>query len=110
MFWKIMMIILLLVLVLWAVRSRVFLKRRRGLENMEATVASPASIAVGELVAVAGGIYLSLVLASSFLKLSVPDKVTLLSMTIDPLALAALTIALFQPIFFWMYYRLFKRY
>ena len=61
-------------LMFWAVRTRIRLKRSRGGDNME-TIASPVSIALGELVAIAGGIYLSLVLLTSFLKLSLPEKV-----------------------------------
>jgi hypothetical protein len=92
--------LILIGLVAWAVRTRVKLKRIRGVDNVESTVASPASIALGELVAIAGGIYLSLVLLTSFLKLSLPEKVCIYdNLLIDPLALAAIAIAILQPLF-----------
>ena len=91
--------LILIGLMFWAVRTRIRLKRSRGVDNME-TVASPASIALGELVAIAGGIYLSLVLLTSFLKLSLPEKVCIYdNLLIDPLALAAISIAFLQPLF-----------
>lgn len=108
MFVKVMAVLLIVGLVFWAVRSRVFLKRLRRVEQ-DSTVSSPASIALAELVAVAGGVYLSLVLVTSFLKLSVPNKVTVLSMPLDPVALFAIAIALLQPIGTAVYYRLVKK-
>lgn len=108
MIWTIVIILVFLILVLWAVRTKIFIKRTRGAEVLDNTVASPASAALGELVAVAGGIYLSLVLVSSFLKLSTPDKIKLLDMSLDPMALVAIIIALFQPIIMALYHRLLK--
>ncbi len=94
------LILVFIGLIAWAVRTRVKLKKTRGAENMESTVASPASIALGELVAIAGGIYLSLVLLTSFLKLSLPEKVCFYdNLLIDPLALVAIIIAILQPLF-----------
>lgn len=89
--------LLIIFVIVWAVRSRVFLKKTRGLEA-GSTVASPASLALAELAAVAGGIYLSLILLQTFLKLSVPQEVTVLNMPLDPIALLAIVIALLQPI------------
>ncbi len=64
--------------------------------NVEA-VASPASRALAELVAVAGGIYLSLVLLVSFLKINLPETITIGQVQVDPLAIVALLVALLQP-------------
>lgn len=109
MFLKILAGLLALLIIFWAVRSRVGIKRRRGIQAAESTVASPASIALGELVAVAGGIYLSLILIASFLKITTPEKVALYNTSLDPLALVAIGIALLQPIAVSLYYRVFRR-
>lgn len=109
MFWKILLVLAVLLIIFLAVRSRVNIKRKRGALSAEGTVASPASIALGELVAVAGGIYLSLVLVASFLKIATPEKVAVLNTSLDPLALTAITIALVQPILLSLYYKVFRR-
>jgi len=109
MFWKIMFGLLAFLIIFLAVRARVSIKRKRSFETVESTVASPASIAMGELVAVAGGVYLSLVLLASFLKITAPEKISLLNMSMDPLALIAITIALLQPIMVTLYYSIFRR-
>lgn len=62
--------------------------------------ASPLSMAIQEVVAVSGGVYLSLVMLTSFLKLDIPDRVSLSSVAIDPLALTAICLAMVQPLFF----------
>lgn len=105
MIWKIILALILIALLIWAVRTKVFLKRRRSEKKVEGAVESPASLAMGEIVAVAGGIYLSLVLVASFLRLDLPDKVNVASMSIDPFALAAIVVALLQPIVLSLYYR-----
>ncbi|BCV21146.1 hypothetical protein [Moorella sp. Hama-1] len=73
--------------------------------NVEA-IASPASRALAELVAVAGGIYLSLVLLVSFLKIELPEAVAIGPVRVDPLAIVALLVALFQPLFFSLWPRI----
>jgi hypothetical protein len=62
--------------------------------------ASPLSIAVQEIVATAGGIYLSLVMVVSFLKLDLPDKISMLGIFLDPLAFTSILLAIIQPLFF----------
>ena len=62
------------------------------------TRASPLSMAIQELVGTAGGIYLAIITLTSFLKLDVPDKVSLVSVDLDPLALSAIGAALIQPL------------
>ena len=109
MFWKVIFGLLALFIIFFAVRARVSIKRKRGIEGIESTVASPASIALGELVAVAGGIYLSLMLLVSFLKVTIQERVAILGMSLDPLALIAIAIAVLQPIFLLLYYRIFRR-
>lgn len=72
-------------------------------ENMP----SPASRALAELVGIAGGIYLSLVMMVSFLKLGVPETISFGGWSLDPLALIAILVALIQPLVlaWWPRYR-----
>lgn len=84
-------IILLIVASLW-LRCAIYRSTNSEIKQ------SPLSIAIQELIAVAGGIYISLIMLISFLKLSVPNQITLTSQTdIDPLALLALVISILQP-------------
>ncbi|QGP93278.1 hypothetical protein MGLY_26850 [Neomoorella glycerini] len=84
----------LLLLFILAVRVKVGFYRS---SNVEA-VASPVSRALAELVAIAGGIYLSLVLLVSFLKINLPEAIAIGKLAVDPLAVVALVIALLQPL------------
>ncbi|WP_110953119.1 hypothetical protein [Anaerosinus massiliensis] len=59
---------------------------------------SPLSLAIQELIAIAGGIYLSLIMLVSFLKISVPEKVNFFVVDMDPLAFVAISLAIVQPI------------
>ncbi|MCR4440913.1 MAG: hypothetical protein QHH10_02135 [Peptococcaceae bacterium] len=109
MIWKTGIVLLVLAVLLGAVKTRINLKRTRSLEKIENAAPSPASVALAELVAIAGGVYLSLVLLTSFLDMSVPDRVRVLNMTMDPLALIAILIALVQPFLIVAYYKMFGR-
>lgn len=108
MIWKVILGVVIIGLIFGAVRSKAKVRKYRNDKIMEGAVASPASVALGEMVAVAGGIYLSLSLLASFLKITTPDKVALFNLAMDPLALFAITIAVFQPIFLALYYKLRK--
>lgn len=86
---------LLLLLFYGALKAKV--RRYRSISTGE-QLPSPASRALGELVAIAGGIYLSLVMLVSFLKLAVPETISFGGWHMDPLALIAILIALIQPL------------
>lgn len=60
---------------------------------------SPFSNAVQDLVATAGGVYLSLVMIVSFLKLELPERITVSFLAFDPLAMTAIGVAVLQPVF-----------
>lgn len=62
--------------------------------------ASPLSNAVQDLVSTAGGVYLSTIMLVSFLKLDIPVKVSLLNVSVDPIALLSISMAVIQPLFF----------
>jgi len=65
----------------------------------EHTKPSPVSQALQEMVATAGGIYLSLVLLASFLQLDLEEKWLVLGTKMEPLAFVALALTLLQPVF-----------
>ncbi|HBT47810.1 MAG TPA: hypothetical protein DEA73_08050 [Peptococcaceae bacterium] len=92
---RVISLCILLLLFYLAFKAKV--RRYRNTGNVEG-VPSPASRALAELVAVAGGIYLSLIMLVSFLKLSLPETVSLGGWNVDPLALLALSAALLQPL------------
>lgn len=60
-------------------------------------IGSPLSLAIQELVAVSGGIYLSLMMLVTFLKLNIPETIMILDFTLDPLAFLAISLATIQP-------------
>lgn len=95
-----MVIVLLLVLLGLIVLSlwlRVRL-RRESVAGVE-TKSSPVAAAIQELIATAGGVYLAIVALTSFLKLDMPDKVSLMAVGVDPLAVTAIVLAIVQPVF-----------
>lgn len=59
---------------------------------------SPVSLAMQELIAIAGGIYLSLIMVVSFLKISIPEKINIYTVDLDPLAFLAICLGIVQPI------------
>lgn len=91
---------LLLFLVLTSISLWLRIDRYRNSLEELTTKASPLSLAVQELVATAGGLYLSIVMLISFLKIDLPTKVTLFTIALDPLALLSMGLAIIQPFFF----------
>lgn len=81
-------------------------KRVESHEVPEHTKPSPLSQALQELIATAGGIYLSLVLLVSFLKIDLPEYFRLHTVEMDPLAFAALVLAFIQPLVIHLYSRI----
>lgn len=66
--------------------------------------ASPLSLAIQELISIAGSIYLSLIMLVSFLKLNIPETIFLFEISIDPLAFSAIGLAIAQSFFFTLYH------
>lgn len=60
---------------------------------------SPVSNAVQDLVSTAGGVYLSLVMIVSFLKIELPERIAITTISFDPLAMTAIVVAIIQPVF-----------
>ncbi len=93
-------LLVIFLLALLSVRQRLANKRRRFQGKAELPlepVTSPFSIALTELVGSAGGIYLSLVLLVSFLKIEIPPLIVIWRVALEPLALIALITAIIQP-------------
>ena len=83
-----------------AVREKVTRRERQRARMADVLTGARASVlseALAGLVATAGGIYLSLVLLTTFLKIPVPENFALLSTNVEPLAGIAILLALFQP-------------
>ncbi len=77
----------------FSAKQKAFWGMRRKIE----TSASPLSKAVSELVGIAGGIYLALELLTSFLSIELPEKVAAYGLSLDPLAVLSIVLALSQP-------------
>lgn len=91
-FWALIMG--LLILTVWSIWLRVCHLRTVDSGKVKP---SPVALAIQELVATAGGVYLSMVALVSFLRLNIPEQLGLAGITFDPLALLAICIALTQP-------------
>lgn len=61
---------------------------------------SQISQALTNLIGVAGGIYLTLVILAAFLELQVPERVNFGRVSLEPLAAVSILISLAQPYFF----------
>lgn len=73
------------------------LRMKNTLYRQEQAISSPLAEAMSQLVGIAGGIYLSLVMLVSFLGVDAPQKICFLDMLFDPLALLAILLACLQP-------------
>ncbi|NLJ34055.1 MAG: hypothetical protein GX349_05635 [Firmicutes bacterium] len=96
---------LFFILSLW---ERVRSRRVAGMEKKELPMEprpSPVSLALGELLAVAGGIYLTLLMAVTFLGLEIPARIPLGNLYLEPLAAISLVLALMQPFLAWLWPR-----
>lgn len=92
-------IVLLLVLTILALSVWQRVHYFRETADVTKLIASPLSLAIQDLVAIAGSIYLSLIMLVSFLKLNIPEKIMLFECSIDPLACLSISLAIIQPLF-----------
>lgn len=94
-------LLILISLLLISVWARVSNKKRRyrfdGANFPIEPSSSLLSAAIVELLAVAGGIYLSLVMVAAFLQLDLSQKVIVGGVPLDPIALVSLLLALMHP-------------
>jgi hypothetical protein len=98
---NLIILLLIIILIYIAVKIKISqqLKRTDFLKVPEEIRLSPFSRALAELIAIAGGIYISLSVLTSFLSLSVPERIELAeNLHLDPLAMIAVIITILQPI------------
>ncbi len=88
-------ILLIILAVREKMRTRVRASSTGGLP--EEIKASPLSQALTELVAIAGGIYLSLLMLTTFLAMELPKNINLLVVEVDTIAGIALFLTIVQP-------------
>ncbi|MDW7675538.1 MAG: hypothetical protein SCK28_13500 [Bacillota bacterium] len=98
---NVLLLLMLLLLLFFAIRAKVSSqKTRRPTSSIPDEIKlSPFSKALAEIVAIAGGIYISLSLLISFLNLSIPEQILIAdSIRLDPVAMLAIIIAIIQPL------------
>jgi len=93
-------IVLLLALIILALSIWQRIKYFRNTLADNTVIGSPLSLAIHELVAISGGIYLSLIMLVTFLKLNIPETIMIFEFSLDPLAFSAICLAIIQPFFF----------
>lgn len=99
------LIILVLLVIFWlAVKARAGNNRYRA--EQATIIESPMAEAIAQIVGIAGGIYLSLVMTVSFLGIALPERMLLFSFWVDPLAAVSIVLALLQPIGLYLLRRL----
>jgi len=91
--------LVVLVLTVLSIRERMRLRfyREKDWSSFGEALPSPLAQALANLVGVAGGIYLSLVMLTSFLDLRVPERVEIGHLSLEPLATVSFALALLQP-------------
>lgn len=98
--------LIVLLLVVLSVRQRMlynFKKQSRGCDIdfkggiLSEAKTSPVSSALAGLIGTAGGIYLSIVMLTSFLEMEIPARVQVWQFELEPLAAISILIALIQP-------------
>ncbi|WP_227766572.1 hypothetical protein [Zhaonella formicivorans] len=106
MWWKpILLVILLLFVLTLSLREQIKLRyKSQAKELPQEPVGGLISQALAHLVGVAGGIYLSLIMLTSFLGIAFPESFQILGISLDPLAFISLLIALLQPWLSKLYY------
>lgn len=95
--WILGMVVLMLVAFSVRERVRQRLYRDKDWTAIGESKSSPLSEALGNLVGVAGGIYLSLVVVTTFVELQLPHRVQMAGLSLEPLATVSILMALLQP-------------
>lgn len=106
---SIIVLLILLIFILLSLRERIHLSSYRQTKKFpQEPVSSLVSQAIANLVGVAGGIYLSLVMVTSFLGLTYPETIEILGFSLEPLAFISLFIAIVQPWLSKIYYSFYR--
>lgn len=80
-----------------SVRERVVL-RQQSVEEVTPKP-SPTAEAIKDLLGVAGGVYLALLMVASFLKLNLPSQIGWGGISFEPMAAIALAVSILYPFF-----------
>lgn len=95
-------LLVMLVLLFFSIKERVRLRtssyRGQKLWDVEPK-ATPFSEALLNLIGVAGGVYLSLIILFTFLEVTIPGKIQLAGIEVELLAAVSIGIAIIQPFF-----------
>lgn len=94
------LVVLLLVVLSLRERMRQRYLREKDWGFIGEAKSSQISQALTNLIGVAGGIYLTLVVMVTFLELQIPERVTFGRISLEPLAAVSILISLAQPYFF----------
>lgn len=97
-------------LLVFSIRERVRLKltREKSWDLIGETKVSPLSQALVNLVGMAGGIYLSLVMIVTFLEIKIPSRISFGELNLEPLATISFLLAIIQP-FVLRFYRILRK-
>jgi len=95
----IVLAIIVLLLIIVSIRERIRQTRYREKDwsVIGESAPSPLSQALANLVGVAGGIYLTLVVVITFIELELPERIHLWGISIEPLAAISFFLAIIQP-------------
>lgn len=93
---------LIFVILFIAIAGSIYFRARRYRQTTDSVEGdtSPFSVAIKDLISTAGGLYLTLVMLASFLKLEMPERVFFWGLSLDPIASTAIILAIVQPLFF----------
>ena len=97
--WMKPIFLLLIIIILFVVSASQVVNNRQKkvLKQTPNEIPSAISQALTYLVGVAGGIYISLVMLASFLKIALPESIQIFGVSLDPLAVIAFALAIIQP-------------
>ncbi len=87
----------------------IYLRMQTNAYRQEYVLSSPLAEAMRQLVGVAGGIYLSLVMLTGFLGMELPERISIAQIWLDPLAVFAIILACLQPLALAVWYKLTQR-
>ncbi|AQS59326.1 hypothetical protein [Desulforamulus ferrireducens] len=90
--------IVVALLVYLSLRERIRIKRyRKEWDVIGESKVSPLSESLAGLVGTAGGIYLSLVMLTTFLEVEVPSRVSVSVVSVEPMAAISFVLAIVSP-------------
>lgn len=94
---KVILILALGISIIFSVRLRMQLVCSEK-ERTASVIVSPLSEAISQMVGIAGGIYVALVLLFGFLEIEFPQQIQIANITLNPVALGSILLACIQPL------------